>query len=65
VWKGVQGIFDALLVAGLLVTATGIVVLGVAMRADPPSAGWLRGSARCSAPPVSRPASPGSSIPPR
>jgi hypothetical protein len=35
VWQGTQGIFDALLLAGLLVTATGIVLLGLAMRADP------------------------------
>ncbi|HEU4423283.1 MAG TPA: hypothetical protein VFR67_12185 [Pilimelia sp.] len=35
VWQGVQGIFDALLLAGLLVVSTGIVLLGLAMRADP------------------------------
>jgi hypothetical protein len=35
VWQGIQGIFDALLLAGLLVTATGIVLLGLAMHADP------------------------------
>jgi hypothetical protein len=35
VWQGVQGIFDALLLASLLVTATGIVLLGRAMPADP------------------------------
>lgn len=35
VWQGAQGVFDALLLAGLLVTATGIVLLGLAMRADP------------------------------
>ncbi len=35
VWQGTQGIFDALLLAGLLVTATGIVLLGLAMLADP------------------------------
>jgi hypothetical protein len=34
VWYGIQGIFDALLVAGLLVTAVGVVLLGQAMRAD-------------------------------
>jgi hypothetical protein len=44
VWQGTQGIFDALLLAGLLVTATGIVLLGVAMRSDPAfgkGAAWL------------------------
>lgn len=35
VWQGTQGIFDALLLAGLLVTATGIVLLGLAMHTDP------------------------------
>jgi hypothetical protein len=35
VWQGVQGIFDALLLTGLLVTATGIALLGLAMRTDP------------------------------
>jgi hypothetical protein len=35
VWQGTQGIFDALLLAGLLVTSIGIVVLGLAMQADP------------------------------
>jgi hypothetical protein len=35
VWQGIQGIFDALLLAGLLVMATGIVLLGLAMQADP------------------------------
>lgn len=34
VWQGIQGIFDALLLAGLLLTATGVVVLGLAMRGD-------------------------------
>jgi hypothetical protein len=34
VWQGTQGVFDALLLAGLLVTATGIVLVGLAMRAD-------------------------------
>jgi hypothetical protein len=34
VWQGVQGIFDALLLTGLLVISVGIVVLGLAMRAD-------------------------------
>jgi len=44
VWQGTQGIFDALLLAGLLVTATGIVLLGLAMHADPAfgkGAAWL------------------------
>src|SRR6266496_1967341 len=44
VWQGTQGIFDALLLAGLLVTATGIVLLGLAMQADPAfgkGAAWL------------------------
>jgi hypothetical protein len=40
VWQGTQGIFDALLVAGLLVTATGIVLLGLAMRTDPAFDKW-------------------------
>src|SRR6266545_4733912 len=35
VWQGTQGVFDALLLAGLLLTATGIVLLGVAMHTDP------------------------------
>jgi hypothetical protein len=35
VWQGTQGIFDALLLTGLLITATGIVLLGLAMHADP------------------------------
>ena len=34
VWQGVQGIFDALLLTGLLVTSIGVVLLGFAMRAD-------------------------------
>jgi Domain of unknown function (DUF4386) len=44
VWQGTQGIFEALLLAGLLVTATGIVLLGLAMHADPAFgkvAAWL------------------------
>jgi hypothetical protein len=44
VWQGTQGIFDALLLAGLLVTATGIVLLGLAMHTDPAfgrRAAWL------------------------
>jgi hypothetical protein len=44
VWQGTQGIFDALLLAGLLVMATGIVLLGLAMHADPAfgkRAAWL------------------------
>jgi hypothetical protein len=35
VWQGTQGIFDALLLTGLLVISIGIVLLGLAMRADP------------------------------
>ncbi len=35
VWHGVQGIFDALVLTGLLVTAAAVVVLGLAMRAVP------------------------------
>jgi hypothetical protein len=35
VWHGIQGIFDALLLAGLLVMSAGIVLLGLAMRSDP------------------------------
>src|SRR4029453_18658327 len=35
VWQGSQGIFDALGVTGLLVTATGIILLGLAMHTDP------------------------------
>jgi len=35
VWQGTQGIFDALLLAGLLETSIGIVLLGLAMQADP------------------------------
>jgi hypothetical protein len=35
VWQGTQGIFDALLLAGMLLTTTGIVLLGLAMHADP------------------------------
>ena len=35
VWQGTQDVFDALLLAGLLVTATGIALLGLAMHADP------------------------------
>jgi hypothetical protein len=34
-WHATQGIFDALLLAGLLVMTTGIVLLGLAMRGDP------------------------------
>jgi hypothetical protein len=34
VWQGTQGIFDALLLTGLLVSATGLVLLGLAMRGD-------------------------------
>ena len=44
VWQGTQGIFDALLLTGLLVVATGIVLLGRAMQADPTfgkAAAWL------------------------
>ena len=44
VWHGTQGIFDALLLAGLLVMATGIVLLGLAMHADATfgkAAAWL------------------------
>ncbi len=44
VWQGTQGIFDALLLTGLLVTATGIVLLGLAMHTDPAfgkRAAWL------------------------
>ena len=44
VWQGTQGIFDALLLAGLLITATGIALLGLAMHADPAfgtAAAWL------------------------
>jgi hypothetical protein len=44
VWQGTQGIFDALLLAGLLVTATGILLLGLAMHTDPvfgKRAAWL------------------------
>jgi hypothetical protein len=46
VWQGTQGIFDALLLTGLLITATGIVLLGLAMHADPAvgkAAAWLSG----------------------
>jgi hypothetical protein len=41
---GTQGLFDALVLAGLLVTATGVVLLGLAIRADPAfgkRAAWL------------------------
>jgi len=44
VWQGTQGIFDALLLTGLLGTTTGIVLLGMAMHADPAfgkGAAWL------------------------
>jgi hypothetical protein len=44
VWQGTQGIFDALLLAGLLVTSIGIILLGSAMHADPAfgkGAAWL------------------------
>ncbi len=44
VWQGTQGIFDALLLAGLLATSIGIVLLGLAMPADPgfgKGAAWL------------------------
>jgi hypothetical protein len=34
VWQGVQGVFDALLLTGLLVMSVAIVLLGLAMRAD-------------------------------
>jgi hypothetical protein len=34
-WQETQGIFDALLLVGLLVTSIGIVLLGLAMQADP------------------------------
>ena len=45
VWQGTQGIFDALRLAGLLLTATGIVLLGVAMHTDP---AFGKGAARLS-----------------
>ena len=35
VWQGVQGMFDALLLTGLLVMSVGIVLLGLALLADP------------------------------
>jgi hypothetical protein len=35
VWQATQGIFDALLLVGLLVMTIGIIVLGVAMHGDP------------------------------
>jgi hypothetical protein len=35
IWQGTQGIFDALVLTGLLVTSAGIVLLGLAMHADP------------------------------
>ena len=44
VWQATQGIFDALLLTGLLVAAAGIVLLGLAMYADPAfgnAASWL------------------------
>lgn len=44
VWQGTQGIFDALLLAGLLITTIGIVLLSLAMHADPAfgkAAAWL------------------------
>ncbi len=44
VWQGTQGIFDALLLAGLLLMSTAIVLVGLAMRADPAfgrAAAWL------------------------
>ncbi len=43
VWQGTQGIFDALLLAGLLVLAVGIILLGWAMNGDAgfgKAAGW-------------------------
>jgi hypothetical protein len=44
VWQGTQGIFDALLLAGLLVLAVGIILLGLAMHGDAAfgkAAAWL------------------------
>jgi hypothetical protein len=35
VWQGTQGIFDALLFVGLVLLATGLIALGVAMLATP------------------------------
>ena len=35
VWQATQGVFDALLLVGLLLIATGIVLFGLAMRTDP------------------------------
>jgi uncharacterized membrane protein HdeD (DUF308 family) len=34
-WQATQGLFDALLLVGLLVMATGIIVLAVAIRGSP------------------------------
>jgi hypothetical protein len=35
VWQATQGVFDAMLAAGLLVTAVGIILVGMAMLGDP------------------------------
>jgi len=35
VWQATQGVFDALLLTGLLLMAAAVVLLGLAMRADP------------------------------
>jgi hypothetical protein len=43
VWQGVQGIFDALLVTGLLIVAAGVVLLGLAMPADGGFGRWRGG----------------------
>lgn len=34
-WQANQGLFDALLLVGLLVLAVGVILLGIAMRSDP------------------------------
>lgn len=34
-WHATQGVFDALLLAGLLVMTAGVILLGLAMHSDP------------------------------
>ena len=39
-WQATQGVFDALLLAGLLLTTAGVIVLGMAMHGDPTFGRW-------------------------
>jgi hypothetical protein len=42
-WHATEGTFDALLLTGLIVASIGIVLLGLAMRADPAFGRWSAG----------------------